>query len=349
MLQDKWLYLQLFAGEGAASSGTGEGSAVADGAETGVNAADAARQRLLELGVPAGKLRKRANYTPKQTEEAAVDAQTPKDAQEGRQDAAAQPAEEPQKDPVEQTKRLTWDEIMADPEYNKQMQETMRARLKKANAAEENLGKLMPALEVIARRYDMDPAKLDYAALSDAVNQDAELFEKEAIKRGLDEQTAMKLDRYERDEARRKKEESQTLERQKMQQHFQKLIQQGEALKKTFPKFDLRTEMQNPVFARMTHPNVGLSVEDAYYAVHRTEIQAAAMEATAKQTAQQISNAIRSGSQRPDENGTSSRAPSVTTFDYRAASPKQREAFKKHIRDEAAQGRKVYPGSFPGR
>ena len=123
-----------------------------------------------------------------------------------------------------------------------------------------------------------------------------------------------------------------------------KLEQQGEAMKKTFPNFDLRTELQNPVFARMTAPGVGLSVEDAYYAVHRNEIQTASMQVAAQKTAQKISNSIQAGSRRPAESGTSGQAPSVTTFDYRKASPEQREALKKRIREAAARGEKVYPG-----
>ena len=125
--------------------------------------------------------------------------------------------------------------------------------------------------------------------------------------------------------------------------------QQGEALKATFPNFDLRQELKNPAFARMTSPNVGISVADAYYAVHRNEIQTAAMQVTAQKTAEKLSNAIRSGSRRPAENGTGSQAPSVTTFDYSKASSEQRKALKDFIRSEAANGRKVYPGSYRGR
>ena len=115
-------------------------------------------------------------------------------------------------------------------------------------------------------------------------------------------------------------------------------------MKKVFPKFDLKTELQNPVFARMTSPNVNISVEDAYYAVHRNEIQTAAMQATAQRTAQNISKSIQAGSRRPDEAGASGQAPSVTTFDYSKASREQREAFKKDLRARMARGEKVYPG-----
>ncbi len=129
----------------------------------------------------------------------------------------------------------------------------------------------------------------------------------------------------------------------KLLQHFRSLQMQSEALKKIFPSFDFIQEMQNPAFVRLTAPDTGIGVEDAYYALHRKEIQAAAMQVTAQMTAQKISNSIQSGLRRPAENGTSGQGASVTTFDYRGATREQRNALKKRILDEAAQGRKVYP------
>ena len=168
---------------------------------------------------------------------------------------------------------------------------------------------------------------------------------------GVSVETAMSMDREARSVAREKKaeenrkiEEARTLQEQKIQQHFVRLEQQAEQMKKVFPNFDLRTELQNPAFARMTSPNVGISVEDAYYAIHRNEIQTASMQAAVRRTTENISNAIQSGSRRPSESGASSQAPSVTTFDYSKASKAQREAFKAEIRARMARGEKVYPG-----
>jgi hypothetical protein len=115
-------------------------------------------------------------------------------------------------------------------------------------------------------------------------------------------------------------------------------------MKKVFPKFELRAELQNPYFAKMTAPNIGMSVEDAYYAVHRKEIQAAAMQVTAQKTAQKLSNSIQAGGRRPNENGASGQAPSVTSFNYKNASREQREALKRRIYEAAASGRKIFPG-----
>ncbi|MEE0969628.1 MAG: hypothetical protein U0M06_09680 [Clostridia bacterium] len=337
MLKEKWLNLQLFAGEG-----TGEGAG--DGAASGENATAAAEQRLRELGVPEDKIRKRASKvastpTPQTAKTESVEKKS--------EDTNAQSA--PANDnPSEETKtnaaRMSWDEIMADPEYNKQMQAVVQSRLRSAKNAEESLTKLTPALELLARKHNLDPTNMDYDALAKAINDDSDYYEDKALEMGVPVETAKKIDQQEREDARNKVQAERTLQEQKFQEHIQKLEQQGEALKKVFPSFDLRTELKNPTFARMTSPGVGLSVEDAYYAVHRNEIQVAAMQATQRQTAQKISNAIQSGSRRPDEAGTSSQAPSVTTFNYRNASTEQRNALKKRIRDAAARGEKLYPG-----
>ena len=102
--------------------------------------------------------------------------------------------------------------------------------------------------------------------------------------------------------------------------------------------------MRNPTFSRLVGPGVNMSVEDAYYAVHRKEILAASMQVAAQRAAQQISNAIQSGTRRPDESGTAAQAPSVTTIDYKNMSRNDREALKRRIRYAAAHGEKVYPG-----
>lgn len=331
----KWLNLQLFAGEGAGDGG-GEGAA------TGESAVDPGQQRLLELGVPAEKLRKRANRsTVKPTASAPKAAPQAQETQQTEEQVAAadNPTEEQKTDPPA---RLTWDEIMADPEYSKQMQAIVKARLKGARGAEESLGKLAPALEVLARKYGQDPANINYEELAQKISDDASYYEEKALEMGLPVETAMKLDQKERDNARQQRIEEQTLEQQKIQQHFIGLEQQGEEMKKVFPNFDLRKELQDPRFARMTSPNVGLSVEDAYYAIHRKEIQEAAMQVTAQKTAEKISNAIQAGSRRPSESGTSGQAASVTTFDYRSMSPEDRKAFKDRIRS----GEKIYPGQM---
>jgi len=175
-------------------------------------------------------------------------------------------------------RRMTWEEIKADPEYNREIQAIVRQRLRSARKSQE-----------------AEPAPSGEST-------------------------------------------------QQFRQHFLNLERQGVAMKQLFPGFDLGQELRNPVFARMTAPDVGISVEDAYYALHRGEIQSAAMQVTAQTTAQMISDAIRSGSLRPAENGTMAQGATVSSFDYRSASPQQRSDLKKRIREAGARGEKLYPG-----
>lgn len=345
MTKTKWFWLQLFAGEGAGASAGGDGSG--DGAVAGENEGLAAEdQRLLELGVPEEKLRKRAKRANAKLPEGAVRT-TPKEAQEQKpQEQVATAEENPTEDKAKPNTptRMSWDEIMADPEYNKEMQAVVQSRLRSAKNAEESLSKLAPALEVLARRHGLDAENLDYEAIAKAINDDDAYYEDMALEKGVSVETVKQMDQEKRDTARQQREEARNLEQQKLHNHFRSLEQQGEALKKVFPKFDLRTELQNPVFARMTSPNVGVSVEDAYHAIHRKEIAAAQSQVIAQRTAQNISNAIQAGSRRPDENGTSGQSASVTTFDYSKASKAQRDALKQQIRAAAARGEKLYPG-----
>lgn len=337
MNDNAWLDLQLFAGEGA-----GEGGG--EGADTGVEAVDPGRQRLLELGVPADKIRNRSyKAAAKATEGEEIPSgaeQKPKE-----QDDAADPTEEK----VEATeKRKSFQELLEDPEYNGEMQKIVQARLRSAKGAEDALKTMAPAFEVLAIKHGLDPNNIDYKALSQAIHNDETYYEDKALEMGVDIDEARRLVQKERSEARQQRQESVDLREQMIRDHVNKVKDQAAELKKLFPGFDLQKEMKDPRFVRMTAPGSGLSVQDAYYAIHREELQMATAQATFNAASKKISNAIQSGARRPAENGTSAQAPSVTTFDYSKASKAQRDAFKEHLRREAAQGRKVYPGGYQG-
>lgn len=323
-----WRLLQLFGGEGGASgaSPAGDGGNAA-AAVTGENSADAGHQRLRELGVPESKIRKPRAQKASPLPEGAVRTE-PKQQEPPQQAAAAETTNAQTENPP--PTRMSWDEIMKDPEYNQKMQEIIRSRVKDGDQNRSILEALAPAIKHLAQENGLDPENVDYTALAKMITGE---YEDKALEMGVSKETAMKLDQQQR-----------TLEQQKFQNHILRLEQQGEALKAVIPNFDLRTEMQNPTFARLTSPSVGLSVEDAFYAVHRREMQAQSMQVAAQQTRQMISNAIQSGTNRPDETGTVSQAPSVSKFDYKNMTPAQRKALKDEIYRAGSEGRKIYPG-----
>lgn len=337
------LSLQFFGGEGAGAGASGAGSAGEGGGQaSGVDATAAAEQRLREMGVPEGKAKQRASKfasrMPSAEETKATDVATA-----ATNDST--PTEEGKDTNVPTT--MNWDDFMAIPENNKRMQTTIQSRLKSEKASSQAMREAMeamtPAIELMARKYGLDAKNMDYKALAEAISNDDAYYEQRALELGTSVETAKRIDQLERAEERRKAQDAINLEEQNRRNHIMRLAQQAEALKVTFPGFDLRAELDNPQFARLVDPKIGMSVEDAYHAVHRKEIQAAQMQYAAQKTAEQVSNAIQAGQKRPDESGASSQAPSVSTFDYRKASPKQREDFKKSLREKWAKGEKVYP------
>lgn len=353
------LDLQLFAGEGGGTGGDGgasAGAATGEGAagavtHDGTNAEAAAQQRLRELGVPEDKLRRRAKRSAPKPAAAVTTAESTDEGAQVNEQAAAADSNAPTKnetttEPTAETaKRMTWKEIMADPEYNREMQAVVQSRLKSEKGAEETLAKLTPALELLARQYKLDPANIDHEALAAAINRDAAYYEARALEMGVPVEEAMKVDQQERTTAREKRQQADSLKEEMHRTHIAKLFEQGKAMKAMFPDFDLRRELQNPAFARMTAPGKGLmSVEDAYRAVHRKELEEAAKAETVRQTTEQITASIRAGARRPDEAGISGQRSSQPQFDYTKASPAEREAFKKRIYDAAARGEKIYPG-----
>ena len=128
------LDLQLFGGEGAAGGDGGDGA----GEAPGETAPDAGETRLRELGVPESVLAKRAKRAKAPAAIAAAQRADAEPAAEAQTQTAPEPTEEgTTEDPAAATepKRMTWDEIMADPEYNKQMQGVIQSRLRSAKSS----------------------------------------------------------------------------------------------------------------------------------------------------------------------------------------------------------------------
>ena len=316
-------WLQLFA------EGDGEG--------TGETAPDAGEE-LRALGVPEEKIRKRAGQTAGRRQQTA-DAPQPQpepEAARQEQDAAA---EEQKNGPG----RMTWEEIMKDPEYNGRMQQVVRDRLRESRGAQDNLRTLEPALELLADRYHLDAGNLDAAALAKAITEDSSFYEQRAEELGVSPDMARRMDQMERFERRQREMQEDMARQQAQMEHFRGLVQQEAAMRELVPDFDLRRELENPTFARLTAPGVGISVQDAYFAVHRKEMQEQIQRQATQETAQKLAASIQANQGRPRENGTSAQAQSTGQVDYRHMPRQQREELKERIRMAAARGEKVYP------
>ena len=326
-------WLQYFDDVGAEASGVD--SSVLSEQTSGVTEPAVSEQedvtmgdRLKELGVPEAYT-KRAKYK----EVIGKRAQQPA----AEQKEAAPPS------------GMTWDEFMSIPENKERMSKTITDRLSKLKGENERLQKLAPSIQLVARQYGMDIQDLkdlDVDAFNAAVTEDSKLYEQKAAELGVDPETAMRIDRLETEKRMRDRQDEIRTQEEQTRAHLMKLDQQANELRQILPGFDLAREIQtNPGFVRLTTPdliNSGfMTVKDAYIQTH-PEMRSAINQTIAQKTLQQASNAIQSGSMRPQENGSNGQGGSVGEIKYSQMSREQRRNFKKNLEDQWAQGRTVY-------
>ena len=216
--------------------------------------------------------------------------------------------------------------------FNADTTAIVRERLANSKQAEATLGKLAPILDGLGKKYGKESGDID--GIIAAYTDDDSLYEEDAAAAGMPVSAYKQLKALEADKAQREARDAQSLQEQQFQQHIQGLIAQGERLKATFPNFDLRTELQNPVFQRLTSPEVGIDVETAYWTIHRQELQTAAMQVAAQKTQQKLSQSIQSGVARPAENGSRNVSQALDIRDDPSKwSRSDREEVKRRVRN----------------
>ena len=118
-------------------------------------------------------------------------------------------------------------------------------------------------------------------------------------------------------------------------EHFAALCRQAEEMRRRHPDFDLTAELRSDAFAALTRPGSPVSVEMAYWAVH-PELRLQEARAVAQRAAEAVSEAVRAGAARPQENGAQSATLSSPSF--RQMSREQRAELKRRIYAAGAQG-----------
>ena len=216
-----------------------------------------------------------------------------------------------------------------------EVQTILKGRLEKAKGNEDTLAKLGPIVEMMGAKYGVDASdlsKADLDMLYKKIADDDSLYEEEAEKRGMSVEATKQLVRLERENARYKQQEAANAEEMMMRQHFGKLATQAAELAPLYGNVDLSAELQNPTFARLVSPAVGIDVKTAYELVHKAELESAVVSHAVQQTAQKMSNAVQSGSQRPRENGMTDQPASNITNDPRTWTKEYRKSLRERVR-----------------
>lgn len=209
--------------------------------------------------------------------------------------------------------------------YNNEMQTAVQNRIKNVKVSEENLKKLAPVLSGMYEKYGVQEGDID--SLVNAYNNDEDRLASEALERGVSVDQLKEIKSLERDRAELERIRNRDREEEAFNNHIAKLQQQAEELKKSVPGFDLIAELRsNQKFAQLTSPQYGLSVEDAYYLVHRAEIDAGARMASRRIAMSQAANAAR-----PTENGLLDQAAVEIKADPSKWSKKDREEVRRRV------------------
>ncbi|MBR6186926.1 MAG: hypothetical protein IKQ41_11775 [Clostridia bacterium] len=176
---------------------------------------------------------------------------------------------------------------------------------------------LMPLASALGKKYGLEP--MDVQAI-------LERLRNEEARNSTKDPSADK-------DARTRPNQSESYREWALRQHFLRLAQQAEALKRSFPDFDLIREMRNPAFVRMTAPGSGMTVRDAFYALHGDAIRLQSMRLAAWEAGERIASSVRSGASRPVENGMEKPGTAEMSLDIQNMDKQAREAYRRRIRN----------------
>lgn len=209
-------------------------------------------------------------------------------------------------------------------------QEMIRQRFKNNADNEQRLTAMNPLMEMLGKMYGVDPTDID--ALTKAVGNNDSLYEEEAAQRGMSVESLKVIKQLERERDQAQAQQQRSVQEMQMRAHFDTLAQQAEQAKQLYPGLDLMQEMQNPTFARLTAPGVGIDVRTAYEVVHRDEMRGAEMQFAAQKAAERVAASVRSNSARPVENGLSGQqGASTVKTDPRTLTKADRAEIKERV------------------
>lgn len=208
--------------------------------------------------------------------------------------------------------------------YSRDVQAAVQDRFKNQEDANEKLAKVLPAMQAIAKQRGIDENDLD--GIVQNILDDDSLYEEEADRMGMTVEAYRNYTLMQQENQRLKAQEQQEQEEMFFQQHLQKLAMQAEELKKKIPSFDLRTEMDNEMFRKLTAPNSGLGVEQAYFAIHHDELAPQMMAYGIQRAQTQISNTLQANRRRPVEGASKATQGAVpVTIDPRKMTREERQ------------------------
>lgn len=214
--------------------------------------------------------------------------------------------------------------------FGERVQAIIDKRFKETRSLEDQSRRMQPLLEVLGEKYGVSGG--DPEALCKAIEEDSSFFEEAAMKQGLSVEQYKQMQKLQRENEAFRQAKEDAERRAQNEAVVERWMEEEQQMKALYPGFDLRTEFEDPEFAKLLKN--GVSVRAAYQVIHMDELMTGAMKATASEVSRQVADNIRSRAARPVENGTSSQGGVVVKNDVSKLTAKDR----REIARRAASG-----------
>ncbi len=294
--------LGLFDGEGAAQTGTAEGS----GDSYNKGAADAGQQSGAAI---------RTNATETKTDAGSTDeggAVITSNAQEAR--------------------RAEYQKLIGDYKdlYEADTQKIINRRFKELKTLQQKNDEAKPIMEMLMGRYGVEDAK----TLQEALESDEDYWQQAAYEAGMDVPQYMEFNRLKRENKAFVEAQAEREGREKANKQLAEWNIQAEAVKQKFPNFDLEKEIQNEDFVRLLGNHI--PIEHAYKILHFDELMNDQITKTQASAESRVVENIRANGSRPIEAGLNSQNAISSHIDVSKLNKKQRaEIAKRAARGES--------------
>lgn len=239
--------------------------------------------------------------------------------------------------------RIPFDELIKGEykaDYDARVQDIVKKRLKGSEETKKKLESLNPLLFALREKYGLtdqdDPQKI-----LDAVLDDDDVWERQAMDQDMDVAAYKKLNRAnlenkilrEREQQRLNEIEQQRSE-EAGQRAFNTILQEADALKSKYPSLDFSKEMSDPKFCeevafwqRRGDPK---PFQRAYESRHFDEIMTHMAQTATQTSAKKVADAVAANKNRPAENGLA-QGGIKSTFDPTKLTKQQRAEIRKRV------------------
>lgn len=310
--------LRIFAGEGGAASGAAAGDGSGDAAgNSGENTTPSA------AGKKSGDLRNVVYGKQNQMVTDAVETQDGDAGQSNEGDILVQ-------SDSEVDRRSVYNELINGEYkdlYTQDTQNMINKRFKEMKTLQSQVQSYMPVIDTLMQRYRITDG--DIGKLQNAIENDEAYLTEAADEAGMTVDQFKAFQKLERENKALVQAQQQRQMGEQVNAQVQRWVQEAEALKQTFPNFDLNQEVQNQDFVAMLKK--GVPVEHAFKVIHFDDIIQEAMRTTAVTQEQRIVDNVRARGMRPSENGVSQRSAFTVKDDVSKLSKKDRAEIARRV------------------